>query len=188
MIVQDAIDVIRARVNDTEAQIFTDTELIHYLNLTIGAVAKQAIREWNPLFIKRVDVTAVTGLAVPSDFHSLCPGETCYVADNKLNLDEAISGTKKVRYFATPTRVNDAADTIPLTDSYADSAVNGALEIAAMRIGKDVNQERQANMMMTNVGVAHQEELGSFGGGGSTKSFSPMSGGVSGGMASGRPE
>ena len=185
MLVQNAIDIIRARVNDTEAQIFTDTELIHYLNLTIGAVAKQAIREGNPLFIKRASVAADTGLAVPNDFHSLCPGETCYVADGKLNLDEAISGTKTVRYFATPVRVDAAADTIPLTDSYADSAVNGALELAAMRIGKDVNQERQSNMMMTNVSVAHQEELGSFGGGGS---FSPLSGGGGGGMAPRRPE
>lgn len=167
MLVQNAFDIIRARTNDTGALIFTDTELMHYVNMGITVVANMMIKEGNPFTVKSVSVSSTTGLDIPDDFHSLMPGETAYIGNGKINLDGAISGSKDVRYFSSPALVDAVGDTIPFPSAYVTSVINAAVEFAIMRIGKDVSQEREGHVGTGNMTAARQTPLGaSVSGGG----------------------
>lgn len=151
MLVQEAIDMVRSRGNDVDAITFMDDEIIRYINLGISTVAKAAIREGNPIFIKSVDATSGADIPVPVDFHSFCSGEPCFIENGNLKQYWTPSWQKSVRYFYIPGKVESPDDPIPLPDGYADSAINIALELAAMRISMDVTQERQLHSMMENV-------------------------------------
>lgn len=170
MTVQQAIDIIRARTNDIDAQIFTDNELIHYVNMGISAVANQMIAAMNPFTVKSVSITTTSGVDIPDDFHSMMPGELCYIMNGKVFLEDALTPPRTVRYFSAPATIDDVSDTIPLPSPYTAAVVNVAVELAAMRIGKDVSQERQGHMAMSNVRTAFQTPLGFMG-------VAPQSGG-----------
>ena len=47
MTVQDALDIIRVRTNDTQSRIYTNAELIQYVNLACVAVVNQMIAQKN---------------------------------------------------------------------------------------------------------------------------------------------
>jgi len=163
MTVQQALDIIRARTNDVEALVFTDNELIHYVNLGITTVANQMIAAMNPYTVKSVTIPTAAGVDIPDDFHSMMPGELCNIMNGKVFLEDALTPPRNVRYFSAPSNIDDVADTIPLPSPYVASVVNVAVELAAMRIGKDVNQERQGHMVMSNVRTAFQTPLGFMG-------------------------
>lgn len=170
MTVQQAIDIIRARTNDVDAQIFTDNELIHYVNMGISTVANQMIAAMNPYTVKSVLIPTTAGVAIPDDFHSMMPGELCYIVNGNVFLEDALTPPRAVRYFSAPATIDDVGDTIPLPSPYTAAVVNVAVELAAMRIGKDVNQERQGHMVMSNMRAAFQTPLGFMG-------IAPQSGG-----------
>ena len=163
MTVQQAIDIIRARTNDIDAQIFTDNELIHYINLGVSTVANQMIAAMNPYTVKSVNIASSAGVDIPDDFHSMMPGELCYIMNGKVFLEDALTPPRTIRYFSAPATIDDVTDTIPLPSPYTAAVVNVAVELAAMRIGKDVIQERQGHMVMTNVRTAFQTPLGFMG-------------------------
>lgn len=163
MTVQQAIDIIRARTNDLDAQIFTDNELIHYVNMGVSTVANQMIAALNPYTVKSVNIASSVGVDIPDDFHSMMPGELCYIMNGKVFLEDALTPPRSIRYFSAPATIDDVADTIPLPSPYTAAVVNVAVELAAMRIGKDVNQERQGHMIMSNVRTAFQTPLGFMG-------------------------
>ena len=163
MTVQQAIDIIRARTNDMEALVFTNNELIHYINMGVSTVANQMISAMNPFTVKSVKITTTDGVDIPDDFHSMMPGELCYIQNGKVFLEDALTPPRDVRYFSAPSNIDDVDDTIPLPSPYVAAVVNVAVELAAMRIGKDVNQERQGHMLMSNVRTAFQAPLGIMG-------------------------
>lgn len=163
MTVQQAIDIIRARTNDVDAQVFTDNELIHYVNMGISTVANQMIAAMNPYTVKSVSITTIDGVDIPDDFHSMMPGELCYIMNGKVFLEDALTPPRSVRYFSAPATIDDVEDTIPLPSPYVAAVVNVAVEMAAMRIGKDVNQERQGHMLMSNMRASFQTPLGFMG-------------------------
>ena len=163
MTVQQAIDIIRARTNDVDAQVFTDNELIHYVNMGISTVANQMIAAMNPYTVKSVSIQNADGVDIPDDFHSMMPGELCYIMNGKVFLEDALTPPRAIRYFSAPATIDDVSDAIPLPSPYTAAVVNVAVELAAMRIGKDVNQERQGHMVMTNVRTAFQTPLGFMG-------------------------
>ena len=163
MTVQQAIDIIRARTNDVDAQVFTDNELIHYVNMGISTVANQMIAAMNPYTVKSVSIQNADGVDIPDDFHSMMPGELCYIMNGKVFLEDALTPPRTIRYFSGPATIDDVSDDIPLPSPYTAAVVNVAVELAAMRIGKDVNQERQGHMVMTNVRTAFQTPLGFMG-------------------------
>ena len=173
MTVQQAIDIIRARTNDVDAMVFTDNELIHYVNMGITTVANQMIAAMNPFTVKSVSIPTTAGVDIPDDFHSMMPGELCYIMNGKVLLEDALTPPRNIRYFSAPANIDDVEDTIPLPSPYVAAVVNVAVELAAMRIGKDVNQERQGHMVMSNVRTAFQTPLGVMG-------MAPQSGGGSG--------
>lgn len=162
MVTQEALDIIRARTNDVDAVIFTDTELVHYVNMGISTVANQMIAAGNPCLVKTLSVPAVTGIDIPDDFHSMAPSEAAYITDGRIFLDGGATGAKPVRYFSVPPSVASVSDPIPFPAPYVPSVVNVAVELAAMRIGKDVNQERQGHMVMGNMRTPFQSALGSI--------------------------
>jgi len=172
MTVQQAIDIIRARTNDIDAQVFTDNELIHYINLGVSTVANQMIAAMNPYTVKSVNIASSAGVDIPDDFHSMMPGELCYIMNGKVFLEDALTPPRTIRYFSAPATIDDVTDDIPLPSPYTAAVVNVAVELAAMRIGKDVIQERQGHMVMTNVRTAFQTPLGFMG-------VAPQSGGGS---------
>lgn len=163
MTVQQAIDIIRARTNDVDAQVFTDNELIHYVNMGISTVANQMIAAMNPYTVKSVSIQNADGVDIPDDFHSMMPGELCYIMNGKVFLEDALTPPRTIRYFSGPATIDDVSDDIPLPSPYTAAVVNVAVELAAMRIGKDVNQERQGHMVMSNVRTAFQTPLGFMG-------------------------
>lgn len=173
MTVQEAIDIIRARANDTDAQVFVNAELIHYINFGVVAVINKMIEAGNPICVNTVAISTGAGANIPDDFHSVAPGEPCYIANGKLFANEATTTPRTVRYFASKPFVSNVSDKIPLPDAYAIGAVNAALMMAGMRIGKDVNQEANANMMSLNLRALGELPIGGMG--------FPMGGGGGGG-------
>lgn len=166
MLVSEGLEIIRSRTNDSESLVFTNNTLIHYLNLAISAVANQMIAALNPYLVKTLAVDNIAGAAIPADFHSLCPGEMCSIYDGNIWLDEYISSERTIRYFSAPAAITSLEDTIPFSSPYVSSVLNIAVEIAAMQIGMDVNQERQGHTLMSNLRAPIQVPFGMTGGGG----------------------
>ena len=151
MTVQDALDIIRVRTNDMQSRIYTNVELIRYINLALVAVVNQMIAAGNPITAKTLSVPITTGVTTPADFHSLCPGEPCYIDGGKIYLDESFDAGMSVRYFSMPSQVSVVLDAIPLPESYAASVVNAAVEIALMRVDQSVEQVRAGHQMAANI-------------------------------------
>ncbi len=159
MTVQDALDIIRERTNDAQSRIYTNAELIQYVNLACVAVVNQMIAAGNPITVKSLSVPVTTGVTIPADFHSLCPGEPCRIDGGKVYLDESFSTGRSARYFASPSKVSVVSDVVPLPESYAASVVNAAVELALMRIDRSVEQERAGHQMAANIRPQRQDSV-----------------------------
>lgn len=152
MIVEDAITFIRRRLNDLIFQVYTNDEIVGYINEGIQATALDLIRAGDPLMVNTVSLTTLYSNALPSDFHSLLPGQPIRITDGTISVDSGYSGSLPyVRYFKVLPNVT-YGDTIPLREPHCHIALNTAVEIALMRTGHDVSQERDLHLMMRGGG------------------------------------
>lgn len=154
MTVTEALATIRRRVNDEEERVFTDDELVGYLNSGVAVTAMDLIRSKSPKAVKSFPLgTGIQSAALPADFHSLLPGMPLYCDGSSLNrLPGVGSGALEVRYFFIPAAVSDGED-VPLQPGDAETAVNAAVELALMRIGYDVSPERAFRLLAAGNGV-----------------------------------
>ena len=162
MKVSEAIAMIRDRVNDPDERVFTDAELLRYINAGIVTVGNQMIVAGNPWCIKKTTLAEGVAADIPSDFHSLLPGQPCSLSGEELLLlsdEESVD----IRYFSVPSPLSTAGGAdpdIPFPYPYSTNVVNVAFEMAAMRTGHDVSQERQFHLVSSGIGGAPGVEKG----------------------------
>lgn len=149
MTAAEAIQVMRYRLNDAESLVYTDEELLSYLNLGINAVGVQMVAANNPWCVSELALTGSTSTALPDGFHSLLPGQPCEILGGVVYpcpSDE----DRTVRYFKIPVPI-DSDGTIPYPEPYCSNALNVGIEMGAMRTGHDVTQEHGLHTAISGV-------------------------------------
>ena len=144
----EAVNILRHRLNDTESYVFTDNELVRYLNLSIKGVGNTLAMQGSPWAIKTIYVPP-QGVDVPEDWHSFPPGEPVTMDGGKFYPMEPYSSLN-ARYYFVPGNAAIDGD-IPFMEPHAHNVVNMAYELAAMRLGYDVAQEGSLHFKMSGI-------------------------------------
>lgn len=149
MIVAEALQTMRYRLNDVDSLVYTNDELLSYLNLGINAVGVQMVAASNPLCVSEVDLPSRTATNLPDGFHTLLPGQPCLLRDGTL-CPVPWWVDRTVRYYRVPMPVA-IDDSVPFPEPYCSNALNVGVELAAMRAGYDVTQERRLHAAISGV-------------------------------------
>lgn len=137
--VNDAMVVIRQRVNDNDKINYSDAEIVNdvatacrYLGLTL--IARKA-----PEMIIAEDV--VDFMAVPSGFHSFV-GQYPVWREGPVLRTSTGNDSVSIRYFCMPEKITSLNDAIPFSDNYFDVIVTSASALLLNRDEFDITTEK----------------------------------------------
>jgi len=139
-IVSQILTKIRRKLKDSGKLIYSDAELIEYVNDSIDFVTSELISLGDPEMIN--EVTMSSGDTIPDDYFSLVGIHKVYMKAGCLyHLDNQSSFS--IRYFATKSKVTKETDTLPHKPIYDVVIVNLAAIYATNRDNLGVSQDSQ---------------------------------------------
>ena len=137
MRVNDAIRLMRDRLNDNLEEVYTDPELVSYINMGLQRVGNELAMAFDPLVISTIEATGSNELPLPEDFRAILPGQPVEIrGGNIVRLAGYQGSMPAIKYFRTPPVVN-VGQMIPLPENLALYAVNTAVEMALLRASYD---------------------------------------------------
>lgn len=153
MIVKEAIELIRGRINDEFDTGYTDERLINYLNDAVKYLSSAIIARHDPMLTKELLVEA-TGTDVPFNFIRFAGGFPIKRIGNKFYIADS-SKCVASKYFFMPSDLKDVEDEMPFNthEVYNTVVVNlaclYALNQHEFNISQDSALKQQFDSLLT---------------------------------------
>lgn len=137
--VNDAMIVIRQRVNDNDKINYSDAEIVNDVATACRYLGLALIARKAPEMIVAEDVVDFT--AVPKGFHSFV-GQYPVWREGPVLRTSTGNDSTSIRYFNMPEKITSLNNTIPFSDNYFDVIVTTAAALLLNRDEFDTTTEK----------------------------------------------
>ena len=117
MLVSEAIEKIRRRINDELDTGYTDEVLINYINDAKEYLSHALITKLNPELTKNIVIDSAIVNTVPRNFVKFAGGFPVRRQGNLFHITNPSLSTVVVKYFFVPDDVTSPADNMPFNDN-----------------------------------------------------------------------
>lgn len=118
----DLLEPIRHRVNDIDANNYTDEEILSVINSAIRLLSKILIARKSPEMI--AVYTVADGQPVPEGFHALVGQYPVWREGDVLRTSQ---NSVQIRYWKEKPAMADLSEAIPYADGYVDAIIEASV-------------------------------------------------------------